>query len=102
MFAIVEIEGKQYKVGPGTILTLEKMEKKDGESVKVDHVLLKENDGKIEIGTPYLSGASVELKIKGQIKGDKIRVYKKKAKKRYEKTQGHRQKYTKAEVVAIN
>jgi len=102
MFAIVEITGKQYKVEKGDVFTVEKLkDNKEGDKIKTDKVLLK-NDGKVTaIGAPYVSGASVEFTVVEHGKGEKIRVFKKKAKKRYERTQGHRQQYTKVEITAV-
>lgn len=101
MFAIVEIVGHQHKVSKGDVLTVEKLEGEVDAKLKSDKVLLKEEDGKIEIGTPYLEKSGVEFKILSHGKGDKIRVYKKKSKKRYERTQGHRQPFTKIEITAV-
>ena len=100
MFAIVEIAGKQFKVSQGDKMHLPKLDAKEGDLVKADHVLLVSDGTKTEIGTPYLT-KNVEFKINAFGKDDKIRVYKKKAKKRYEKTQGHRQEHTKVEVASI-
>jgi len=102
MFAIVEIAGKQFKISQGDIIEVPKLkDNKEGDKVKIDKVLLKSDGKKTDIGTPYISGSSVELTIKEHGKGKKIRVFKKKPKKRYEKTIGHRQAYTKIEVMAV-
>ena len=102
MFAIVEIAGKQFKVSKGDKIEVPKLKNnKEGDKVKVDKVLLKSDGKKSDIGTPYVSGSSVELLVKGHIKADKIRVFKKKPKKRYERTIGHRQPYTQVEVTAV-
>ncbi len=102
MFAIAEIAGKQYKVEKGAILQVDKLKgAKEGDKVKADKVLLKSDGSKTEIGTPSLSGASVEMTVKAHGRGDKIRVFKKKPKKRFERTQGHRQSYTEVEITAV-
>ena len=102
MFAIVEIAGKQFKVSKGDVLEVPKLKGvKEGGKVTVDEVLLKADGAKAEIGTPKLVKSSVELEIKSHGKGEKIRVFKKKPKKRYERTIGHRQAYTQVEVVGI-
>ncbi len=101
MFAIIETGGKQYKVQKGQILEVEKLEGNDGDTIKIDTVLLIDNDGESKVGTPYIKGAEVVLKIVEQTKADKIIVFKMKAKKRYQKTQGHRQQLTKVEVTEI-
>jgi large subunit ribosomal protein L21 len=101
MFAIVEIAGKQFRVAQGDKLEVPRLQEKEGAKIKLDSVLLKSEKGKAEIGMPYVGGASVELMVKEHGKGEKIRVYKKKSKKRYERTQGHRQSYTLVEVTAV-
>ena len=102
MFIIATIAGKQYKIQKGDVLKVDKLKNaKEGDTVKIDEVLLKSDDSKTDIGTPFVSGSSVELKVKEHGKMDKIKVFKKKPKKRYERTQGHRQQYTEVEVVAV-
>jgi large subunit ribosomal protein L21 len=102
MFEIVEIAGKQFKVKKGDVLEVPKLkDSKEGDKVKFDKVLLRSDEGKTEIGTPNVAGAQVELTVQEHGKGAKIRVFKKKAKKRFERTQGHRQPYTKVEVTAV-
>lgn len=102
MFAVVEIAGKQFKVSKGDILEVPKLkDTKEGDKVKVASILLKSDAGKTEIGTPSVEGAQVDLKILEHGKGDKIIVFKMKPKKRYQKKQGHRQAYTKVEVVGV-
>jgi large subunit ribosomal protein L21 len=102
MFAIVTIAGKQFKVSQGDVLDVPKLkENKVGDKIKNDNVLMKSDGKKTEIGTPFISGSHVELTVKEYGRGEKIRVFKKNPKKRYEKTIGHRQDYTKVEVTAI-
>lgn len=102
MFAVVEIAGKQFKVSKGDVIEVPKLkDNKEGDKVKIDKVLLKSDGKKTDIGIPYISGSSVELTIKEHGRGEKIRVFKKKPKKRYERTIGHRQSYTKVEVMAV-
>jgi len=102
MLAIVKIAGKQHKVQKGDVLWVDKMkDTKEGGKVKIDKVLLKAEGSKVDIGMPYVSGSEVELTVKRHLKDDKIRVYKKKSKKRYEKTRGHRQQYTEVEVTSV-
>lgn len=102
MFAIVEIAGKQHKVEKGNVLQVEKLKaNKEGDKVKTDKVLLKADGAKVDIGTPYVSGSTVEFTVKEHGKHDKIIVFKKKPKKRYERKQGHRQQYTEIEITAV-
>lgn len=102
MFAIVEIKGKQYRVEKGMIVDVDKLkENEEGDKLKIDQVLLKSDGETTEIGTPTISGSYVEIVVKEHRKADKIKVYKKKPKKRYERTQGHRQAYTRVEVLNV-
>lgn len=104
MFAVVHIGGKQYKVREKDEIQVEKMDVKDGENVKVKEVLLvAEEDGKnVKIGTPFVAGAHVECKVIEHGKGEKLRIFKMKPKKRYSVTQGHRQPFTALKVLKIS
>ena len=102
MFAIIETGGKQYKVEKGSVLEIEKLEVNANDQIEIDKVVLIVDGDKINLGTPYIEGAFAEVKVIDQIKADKIVVYKMKAKKRYQKKQGHRQKLTKVEVLNIS
>jgi large subunit ribosomal protein L21 len=102
MLAVILTGGKQYLVLPGQKLKIEKLEKKEGEEIVFDKVLLAEKSNKVEIGTPYIEGASVGAKVLKQGKGDKVIIFKYKAKKRYHKKKGHRQPYTEVEIKTID
>ena len=101
MFAIIETGGKQYKVAKGETIEIERLEEKDGSTVSFDKVLLISDGTDVKIGKPNLDGACVTGKIVTHIRGEKIIVFKMKAKKRYKKTQGHRQNLTNVEIVEI-
>lgn len=103
MFAVVEIAGKQYKVTANEIIEVEKLDQKAGSSITFDKVLLlaEENGSTTQIGQPYVKGASVEAKIVEDFKGEKIIIHKFTAKKRYARTKGHRQTYTRLEIIGI-
>ncbi|KKU78411.1 MAG: 50S ribosomal protein L21 [Candidatus Peregrinibacteria bacterium GW2011_GWA2_47_7] len=101
MLAIIELGGKQYLVKEKTILRVEKIEAEEGKSTDAEKVILVSDAGSTKIGTPYLKGAKVELKVLGAGKSDKVFVFKMKAKKRYKKGQGHRQLYTDVQVTKI-
>ncbi|MBD3361054.1 50S ribosomal protein L21 [Candidatus Peregrinibacteria bacterium] len=101
MFAILEKGGKQYKIQKGEMVNLEKIQGKEGTFVNFDKVLLISDKGKIKVGSPYIKGASATGKIISHNKNDKIRVFKMKPKKRYQKTQGHRQIFTTIEITDI-
>mgnify|MGYP003300816497 CR=1 FL=1 len=102
MYAIIEACGKQYKVAQGDVVFFEKLDAEEGKKIKFDNVILvSSEDGKVEVGNPYVKGAKVEGKVVSHGKAKKILVYKYKAKKNYRRTQGHRQPYTKVEITAV-
>jgi len=93
MYAVVEVQGKQYRAEKGAVLRVDHMDGEAGTQVTIDSVLLVSGDT-ISIGAPYVKGVSIKASIKSQIKGDKVIVFKYKPKKDYRRTQGHRQQYT--------
>lgn len=95
MYAIVDIAGKQFKVSKDQSVYAPTLEGKEGSTIDFDQVLLVDDGKKVSIGSPLLKGAKVTGKIVGNVKGDKVIVFKKKRRKGYKKTQGHRQGYTK-------
>ena len=103
MFAVVEIGGRQYKVTPNEQFEVEKLEEETGKTIKFDKILLvsEENGTNLKVGQPYIEGASVSAKVVDQFKGEKIIIHKFTAKKRYARTQGHRQNYTRLEITDI-
>lgn len=102
MFAIIETGGKQYKVTPGQKLKIEKLETQEGGGVTFDKVLLKNDNGKIIIGTPHIPGALVGAKVLKQGRHDKVIVFKYSSKTRYKKKKGHRQPFSEIEIISIN
>lgn len=101
-YAIIETGGKQYKVAPGMVLTIERLSAGQDKAVAFDKVLLYVADGTIKIGKPYVSDVVVAVKVISDVKGDKIRVAKFLAKSRYRKVRGHRQILTRVQIEAIN
>ena len=101
MYAVIEACGKQYKVTKGDVVFFEKLEVEEGKKVTFDKVVLLSDDGKVEVGAPYVKGIKVEGKVVAHGKGKKIIVFKYKAKKNYKRKQGHRKPYTKVEITAI-
>ena len=101
MYAVIEACGKQYKVTKGDVVFFEKLEAEEGKKVTFDKVVLVSDEGKVEVGAPYVKGIKVEGKVVAHGKGKKIVVFKYKAKKNYRRKQGHRQPYTKVEITAI-
>ena len=100
MYAIIATGGKQYRVSEGDVIYIEKIDAQVDSTVSFD-VLLMGNDGDVKIGTPVVEGVKGEGKVVGQIRGEKIVVYKYKSKKNYRRKQGHRQPYTKVEITKI-
>ena len=101
MYAVIEACGKQYKVTKGDVVFFEKLDVEEGKKVTFDKVVLLSDEGKVEVGSPYVKGIKVEGKVVAHGKGKKIIVFKYKAKKNYKRKQGHRQPYTKVEITAI-
>ena len=101
MYAIIESCGKQYKVAEGDVVFFEKLNAEEGKKVTFDNVILVSDEGKVQVGNPYVKGVKVEGKVVSHGKGKKIIVFKMKAKKNYRRKQGHRQPYTKVEITSI-
>jgi len=102
MLAVIKTGGKQYKVEKGNKFEVERLPHKEGEKFTVEKVLLLEDGGNLKIGTPLLEGAYVEAKIVAHKKGDKQIIFKKKAKKRYQRTHGYRKEFTVIEILEIH
>ena len=101
MYAVIESCGKQYKVAEGDVVFFEKLDAEEGKKVTFDKVILVSDDGKVQVGNPYVKGVKVEGKVVSHGKGKKIIVFKMKAKKNERTKQGHRQPYTKVEITGI-
>lgn len=100
-FAVIQTGGKQYPVLPNQILEIEKIEGKKGKALVFDKVLLLAEGKKVQIGQPFLEKIIVKAEIVEQFKDEKIRVAKFRAKSRYRKVKGHRQKKTKIKIIDI-
>ncbi|MFN5794814.1 MAG: 50S ribosomal protein L21 [Bacteroidota bacterium] len=101
MYAIVEIAGQQFKVQKDQQLFVHRLEADVNTSLEFDRVLLVDNGGKVSIGAPVISGAKVSAKVIDHLKGDKVIVFKKKRRKGYQKSNGHRQQFTKIQIENI-
>ena len=101
MYAVIATGGKQYRVGEGDILRVEKIQGEVGESVSFDTVLMFSDGENVKIGQPDLSDVAVRGHIVAQGKSKKVIVFKYKRRKRYRKTQGHRQQYTAIKIDSI-
>ncbi|MBS1487293.1 MAG: 50S ribosomal protein L21 [Bacteroidetes bacterium] len=101
MYAIVDIAGQQIKVAKDQYIYAPKMEGDAGKAVSFDKVLLFDNGGGIQVGTPAVAGVKVSGKILEHVKADKVIVFKKKRRKGYAKKNGHRQQFTKIQIESI-
>ena len=101
MYAIVDIAGQQFKVEKDQEIFVHRLEGEEGANVEFNEVLLIDNSGKISLGTPFIEGAKISAKIISHLKGDKILVFKKKRRKGYKKTTGHRQYLSKIQIENI-
>ena len=102
MYAIIETGGKQYKVCEGDIVFIEKLDVNEGDTVTFDRVKAVSVGSEFKVGAPTVEGAVVTAKVVANGKGKKIYVMKYKSKKNEKKKIGHRQPYTKVQIVSIN
>lgn len=101
-YAVVQTGGKQYRVKVGDRIRVEKLDGGAGSDITLDRVLLVGGDGGTRVGLPVVDGATVTARIEGQERGQKLVVFKYKAKKGYRRRIGHRQSLTQLTVTAIN
>ena len=102
MFAIIQSGGRQVKVTPGAIITVDRIDVEAGQEVSVDKVLLLERDGgEVLAGSPFVANARVTGVVEGESRGPKIRVFKKKRRKGMRRTKGHRSTYTRIRITEI-
>jgi large subunit ribosomal protein L21 len=102
MYAVVKIGGRQYRVSEGDILFVDRQHSENDDSLTFEDILmLNDEDGGINIGTPVIEGASVEATLLDQVKADKVIVFKKKRRKGYKKKRGHRQPLSQIRIESI-
>jgi len=101
MYAIVNIAGQQFKIEQGQEIFVHRLEGEEGAQVEFDQVLLVDNEGKVNVGTPVVEGAKVNGKILAHVRADKVKVFKKKRRKGYQKETGHRQDLSKVLIEKI-
>jgi large subunit ribosomal protein L21 len=101
MFAVIRTGGKQYVVKEGDVLRVEKLGAEAGQAVLFDQVLLIDNEDETMVGTPTLAAAVVKAEVVKNLKDDKILVFKKKRRKQFRRTRGHRQDLTEVVIVKI-
>lgn len=102
MFAVIKTGGKQYLVTPGQKLKIEKLDARENAGITFNEVLLVADGARVEVGTPYVSGAAVEAKVIRNAKRKKVIVFRYHAKTRYRKKRGHRQPFTEIEITKIS
>jgi large subunit ribosomal protein L21 len=102
MYSIIEQGGFQYKVTPGATIQVPLISAEKGSEISIPKVLLTVDGTTVKVGTPCIKNASVTAKVIDHIKGDKILIVKKHRRKDYQRVNGHRQRYTKLEIVSIN
>ena len=102
MYAVIKTGGRQFKVAPGQVVRVGKLEAEVGDAVSLAEVLLVKDGETLKAGTPLLAGVTVSATVVEQDRAKKIIVFKKKRRKGYQKKQGHRQDYTAIKITAIN
>lgn len=101
MYAVVQTGGKQYRVSVGDQIDVERLDAEPGTEVALDRVLMVASDDDIKVGTPTVEGAKVVASVDAQHKGEKLIVFKFRAKKRYSRKMGHRQQLTRLTIKEI-
>lgn len=101
MYAVVEIAGQQFKVKKDQKVTVHRLPLNEGDKVDFDKVLLVDNEGTVQVGTPVLESAKVSAEVVKHFRGEKVKVFKKKRRKGYQKLNGHRQDFTQVKITEI-
>ena len=102
MFAIIQSGGRQVKVSPGDVISVDRFDANTGDEVTIDQVLLLEKDGgEVLAGSPYVANVKVVGVVDGEARGPKIRIFKKKRRKGMRRTRGHRSTYTQVRIKEI-
>jgi large subunit ribosomal protein L21 len=102
MYAVIRTGGKQYRVAVGDSVEVEKLDGEVGETITLNDILLVADGDTVQIGRPTVAGASVSARITGQHRGNKIRVFRYKPKKRIRVRGGHRQYLTRLQIESVN
>lgn len=101
MYAVIKTGGKQYKVAPGDMLKVEKLEAKKGDTIELNDVYMVADGDKVNIGKPTVTNAKVTAEVLGDVRGEKILIFKHKRRKGFRRTNGHRQDLTTIRVKEI-
>lgn len=102
MYAVIKTGGKQYKVAVGEKIKLEQIAAEEGQEIVFDQVLAIGNGTDIKVGTPLVAGATVKAKVIAQGRDKKVKIFKMRRRKHYQKRQGHRQHFTQVQIEALN
>ncbi len=102
MYAVIKTGGKQYRVAPGEKLKIEQIPADVGTEITLDQVLMVGEGESVKIGAPLVAGASVKATVLAQGRHPKVKIFKMRRRKHYQKHQGHRQNFTEVRVDAIN
>ena len=102
MYAVIKTGGKQYRVSPGETLKIETIPGDVGSGIELDKVLMVADGDKLSVGKPLLSGATVKATIVAHGRADKVRIFKMRRRKHYQKNQGHRQNYTEIRIDSVS
>jgi len=101
MYAVIKTGGKQYRVAAGEKLKIDELPAAIGAEIVLDQVLLVADGDNFKMGRPLVTGASVQAKVLAQGRHDKVRIFKLRRRKHYQKHQGHRQNFTEIEITGI-
>jgi large subunit ribosomal protein L21 len=102
MYAVIKTGGKQYKVVEGERIKVELLPAEVGQSVSFSEVLAIGEGESLKVGAPFVAGASVSATVLAHGRHDKVRIFKMRRRKHYQKRQGHRQGYTELQIAAVN
>ncbi len=102
MYAVIKTGGKQYRVAAGQKLKIEQIPADIGQEISLDQVLSVGEGDQLKIGTPFVSGAVVKATVLAQGRHPKVKIFKMRRRKHYQKRQGHRQNYTEVRIEAIS
>ena len=102
MYAVIKTGGKQYKVATGEKIKIEQIAADVGQEITISEVLAVGSGADLKVGTPLVTGASVVAKVVAHGRHDKVRIFKMRRRKHYQKRQGHRQNFTEIEIGAVN
>ncbi|MDH4164062.1 MAG: 50S ribosomal protein L21 [Nitrospirota bacterium] len=101
MYAVIKTGGKQYKVAPGDLLRVEKLDAKKGDAVEINEVLMVADGDKMNVGKPTIANAKVTAEVMGEGRGEKLLIFKHRRRKGFRRTNGHRQNFTTLKVKEI-